>query len=85
MIVIGCFEVTPLAPGEDCRKWEVRNTLTGFTHRTYGTEKEVRATLETQSSQWKVRLGPKIPGAKPQRGSAWRNNILPKKKPDNDL
>jgi hypothetical protein len=80
MIVIGCFEVTKVSEG----KWKCKNTFTGFEHRTYGTEEEVREQLERQSSQWKARVQPVGPIRPPQRGSAWRNKppIEPKKKPE---
>jgi hypothetical protein len=49
---IGIFDIEPLSPG----KWQVTNTLTDVSHRTYGSWQEVEEQAREQTKAWKRRV-----------------------------
>lgn len=67
--IIGIFEVSPCPDPVYSGKWTFRNTLNGFTHKTFGTEAEIRALALKQSRAWQVRL--KISGGNFMRQHAF--------------
>jgi len=52
MLTVGIFEITHLSAD----KWLVKNTITTFEHRTYGTQAEVEAEYKYQSDVWEKRV-----------------------------
>lgn len=75
---IGCFEVGQIPSATGCERtwWQVRNTLTGVEHRTFGTKAEVSEQLQIQSAIWERKQLEKDKKVKRPKGHAWRAAIV---------
>jgi len=54
MLIVGIFQIKPDPTLKG--RWEVVNTLTGFLHRTYGTQEEIELEYRGQSDTWEKRV-----------------------------
>lgn len=70
MTIVGCFEVELI--DQEKGKWQCKNTLTGFTHATYGEEAQVFEQLRRQS---KIYVQKHADNSLRIRGKAWRGQI----------
>lgn len=60
---VGIFEVSELGP----EKWRLVNELTGISHVTYGSAKEVQEKARRQTDAWRKKIA-----ASKGVGAAWR-------------
>lgn len=60
---VGSFEVVELSSG----RWQLTNDLTGISHVTYGSAKEVQEHARRQTAAWKRKIA-----ASKGVGAAWR-------------